>query len=92
MVSKENVGRAFGVCLATMGAIVTTMVVRSFLQMTTWLTLSIFVVLWIVMYFTGLWTFLYRPAELNKKFPITSEELRRRKKEFYDWLASQGRR
>jgi|ERR1051326_436344 hypothetical protein len=33
-----------------------------------------------------------RPEEVRKRIPISSKELRRRKKEFYDWLDSQGRR
>jgi len=33
-----------------------------------------------------------RPEELQKRIPISSREHRRRKKEFYDWLDSQGRR
>jgi len=32
------------------------------------------------------WVFFEWPAELKKKLPISSEELRRRKKEFYDSL------
>ena len=32
-----------------------------------------------------------RPEELDKEIPISSHELRRRKKEFYDWLNTQGR-
>ena len=27
-----------------------------------------------------------RPTELNKRIPITGEEVRRRRKAFYDWL------
>jgi phosphotransferase system glucose/maltose/N-acetylglucosamine-specific IIC component len=33
-----------------------------------------------------------RPKELEKQIPINSKEHRHRKKEFYDWLDSQGRR
>ena len=33
-----------------------------------------------------------RPEELQKRIPISSREHRRKKKEFYDWLDSQGRR
>lgn len=47
--------------------------------------ISIFIVLWIVSYQGLLWLFVDRTAELEKKFPITSQELRRRKKAFYDW-------
>jgi hypothetical protein len=33
-----------------------------------------------------------RPEELGKEIPISSKEHRSRKKRFYDWLDSQGRR
>lgn len=33
-----------------------------------------------------------RPEKLRKRIPISSKEHRRRKKEFYDWLDSQGHR
>ena len=54
--------------------------------------LIIFSGLCIAFYFVWNWALYERPAELARKFPITSKELRRRKKELYDWLASQGRR
>jgi hypothetical protein len=56
------------------------------------LILSIFVGLCVGFYFVGIWVIIERPAELNRKFPITGKEFRRRKKELYDWLASQSRR
>src|SRR5579863_4466475 len=37
-------------------------------------------------YFVWNWIFFERTAELDKKLPITSKELRRRTKEFYDNL------
>ena len=40
-------------------------------------------------YLVGLWVSLQ--SELNKKIPTPSHELRRRTKEFYDSLNSQGR-
>lgn len=49
-----------------------------------------FVIFWIISYQGWLWAFVDREAELSKKFPITSQELRRRRKEFYDWLSSRG--
>ena len=42
-------------------------------------------------YVVGVWVSV-RKAELDKKIPTPSHELRRRRKEFYDWLDSQGRR
>jgi hypothetical protein len=41
-------------------------------------------------YLVGTWVMVDRPAELKKKIPISSKELRRRTKLFYDWLARQG--
>ncbi len=43
-------------------------------------------------YFLAKWIVVARPAELDKKFPTISAELRRRKKEFFDSLASRGKR
>jgi Flp pilus assembly protein protease CpaA len=56
------------------------------------LTLFIFACLWTGFYFAGIWAATDRPAELDKKFPTSSRELQKRKKAFYDWLDSQGRR
>jgi len=50
----------------------------------------IFLALWLGFYQAGLWS--SERTEEFKKLPISSHELRRRKKEFYDWLASQNRR
>jgi hypothetical protein len=52
----------------------------------------IFVGLLVGGYAAGYWVSFERPKELAKKIAINSKELRRRKKEFFDWLASQGRR
>lgn len=48
--------------------------------------LSIFLLAWVASYFVGHWIMLERPAELRKKYPVSSKELRRRDKEFYDNL------
>jgi hypothetical protein len=52
------------------------------------LTVSLLV---IAFYFVGVWV-VDRKAELNKKIATPSHELRRRRKEFYDWLSSPRRR
>lgn len=52
----------------------------------------VFIALWVGFYKAGVWMFIDRPIELTKKFPITSDEVRRRRKAFYDWLNSQSRR
>jgi protein-S-isoprenylcysteine O-methyltransferase Ste14 len=46
----------------------------------------VFIILLIGFYIAGVWMFIDRPIELNKKFPITSNEVRKRRKAFYDWL------
>jgi hypothetical protein len=51
----------------------------------------IFIALWIGFYFAGVWAVVDRLAELARKFPISSKELRRRTKAFYDQLSSKGR-
>jgi hypothetical protein len=51
--------------------------------------LLIFMGIWLGFYAAGSWAFF---AQLNTKIPISGKELRRRKKEFYDWLASLGHR
>jgi hypothetical protein len=45
----------------------------------------IFIILLIGFYKAGVWMFIDRPIELNKKFPITGDEVKRRQKAFYDW-------
>jgi hypothetical protein len=49
-------------------------------------TILILSCLFIGFYFAWRWVFFERQDELNKKFPVSSKELRRRKKEFYDSL------
>ncbi len=46
----------------------------------------IFVGFCIALYFLWIWVFVERPAELAKKLPISSKELRRKRQEFYDNL------
>jgi hypothetical protein len=36
-----------------------------------------------------IWPLTERREEIEKKYPISGEELRRRKKAFFDWLATQ---
>ena len=46
-----------------------------------------FFVLWIFFSFVWRWVFFDRRAELNTKIPISSKELRRRKRDFFDSLS-----
>jgi hypothetical protein len=93
MMNKNTTAQAFGVLLATMYAgLITFMVYSRWPRLHIALTLLIFIGLWSGFYLAGVWAILYRREELNWKFPISGRELRRRRKEFYNWLASQGRR
>ena len=46
----------------------------------------IFVAMWILFRIFWGWVFFQRRAELDKKIPVRSKELRKRKKEFFDSL------
>jgi hypothetical protein len=48
--------------------------------------LSVFLVSWVASYFVADWIMFERSDELRKKYPISSKELRRKNKEFYDNL------
>ena len=76
----------------TYGILIAVKVYGVWPQMHIALVILIFIGLGVGFYFVGIWAVVDRPAELNKKFPISSKELRRRKKEFYDWVNSLGRR
>jgi hypothetical protein len=48
--------------------------------------LVIFVAMWVLFRIVWGWVFFQRRAELNKKILVSSKELRKRKKEFFDSL------
>jgi hypothetical protein len=48
--------------------------------------LVIFVAMWLLFRIVWGWIFFQRRAELDKKIPVTSRELRKRQKEFFDSL------
>jgi hypothetical protein len=56
-----------------------------------WLVWLIFICLSLAC-IAGFWALVDRPTAPDRKFPTSSKELRRRKKELYDWLDSLGRR
>jgi hypothetical protein len=87
MIGKRNIGRFYGVLLATMYATLVTGIIYGLSRPPLGWVFVLFVALWIGFYFAGVWAAVDRPAELNRKLPLSSKELRRRKKEFYDWLA-----
>jgi len=93
MFEKKNVRRFYGICLATIYATLITVTVHGVWHgLHAAPTFVLFISLWTGFYFAGIWASTERRAELSKKFPISSKELRRRKRQFYDWLVSQGRR
>jgi hypothetical protein len=93
MIDEKTSGRLYGVCLAAVyGTLITGVILELWHSLRIASVVLIFVALWIAFYFTGVWVAVERPAELNGKLPLSGRERRRRKKEFYDWLASQRRR
>jgi ammonia channel protein AmtB len=88
MLGKKLMDQAYAVFLATTYAGLITGGVNRRISIRA--EIIVFVVSWTMIYFAGLW--IRERAELNKKIPVSSKELHRRKKRFYDWLASQGRR
>ena len=86
MMNKSTNARIYGIVLATVFGIVVTFVIYGFWrEMRISVILLIFIGLWVGFFGTGIWIF-------NREFPISSAERRRRNKQFYDWLRSQGRR
>jgi hypothetical protein len=93
MMNKSTTAWVLGVVGATMYAIVVTYVVYGVWPEMHFALISVtFAVLWIGFCLAIVWAMLYRREELNTKFPISGAERRRRNKQFYDWLRSQGRR
>ena len=84
MTNKRTAAQGFGVALATPLAIGATAVAYK-AQLHVLLILMIFIVVWVGLFKSVVWTFM-------RKLPVTSAEHRRRNKNFYDWLRSQGRR
>jgi len=90
MISEKNIVRLYGVLLAIFAFPATLIIYRIWHNMPAWLIALTLIVLLVVFYFLGI-SYGNRPAEVRKRVPISSQELRRRRKQFYDWLASQGR-
>jgi len=92
MLGKNNIRRFYGASLATVFAgLLVGGLPESWLKLHTARILVAFVMLWVGLYFVGV-AILERGDELNRRIPINSKELLRRKKVFFDWLASQARR
>jgi hypothetical protein len=90
MISEKNIVRLHGVLLAIFAPPATLIIHGIWRNMPAWLIALTLIALLVVFYRLGI---LYgnQPAAVRKRVPISSEELRRRRKRFYDWLASQGR-
>jgi hypothetical protein len=92
MISKKNSAPLWGIILATTFApLVTAIVCGIWRGIPSPLIVLTLIVLLVGFYLLGFWCSV-RPYELNKKIPISSTERARRRKEFYDWVNSLGRR
>jgi len=86
MIREKNILRIYGVLFAIFAPPATLIVYGIWRSMPAWLIALTLIALIVGFYRLGI---LYgnRPAEVRKRVPISSQELRRRKKRFYDWLA-----
>jgi hypothetical protein len=94
MMNKNTTAWCYGAVFAsTFAIVVTSLAIGVWRGLQIWLALMIFFGFWVGFFITGIWVVRYRSEELNKKFPISVTDYRRRKKEFYEWLRrSQERR
>jgi hypothetical protein len=89
MINKKYQGPFLGVCYAIVFGSFAVIGIHDY-----WPDISIraFLLLsggaFIALYFAGRWVAV--KSEMNRKLPTSSKELKRRTKEFYNWLASQG--
>jgi hypothetical protein len=91
MMKKDTAARAFGIVLATLFAVGSaSLVYRLWHGKHIALIFPIFIGLWIAFFLAASWI-IHRPDELKRKLPISGAEHRRKNKQFYDWLRSQGR-
>jgi hypothetical protein len=92
MIKRDTATRAFGIVCATPLAIGSALVVyRLWHGEHVALIFLLFIGFWIS-FFLLLTGIVQRPVELKRKLPISGAEHRRKNKQFYDWLRSQGRR
>jgi drug/metabolite transporter (DMT)-like permease len=93
VISRKNTGRICGLCLAAIGvALVAASLPGLWLKIGKASSLGLLLLLGIGFYYAGGWASTARPAELKKKYPISSKELRRITREFYESLSSENRR
>jgi ABC-type uncharacterized transport system permease subunit len=90
MIAKKGIGPLLGACYGAVFGVLMIAVLHSYRpDMSVWKLVLLLAAFFVAFYFVGLWVHVRN--EQNKKLPTSSKELRRRTKEFYDWLASQGR-
>lgn len=93
MFSKERSAKIYGVSLCLVYMVLAGLALHGLWpRFGMYASLPILGGLGIGFYFVGKWVFIDRPAELNRKYPTGSAELRRQRKAFFDSLASRGRR
>lgn len=89
MIDKKYQGPFLGICYAIVFGSFAMIGLHDY-----WPNLSIRALLlrssvgFLAFYFAGRWVAV--KSEMNRKLPTSSKELRRRTKQFYNWLASQG--
>ena len=89
MIGKKSIGRLLGACYAAVfGTLIMGGIYNYSPHMSVGVLLPLSGVVFVGSYFGGRWIAIRN--EENKKI-TSSKELRRRTKEFYDWLDSQGR-
>jgi hypothetical protein len=90
MISKKSRGPLLGLFYAAIFGTFATIGIHDYFPE---MSMRVFVLLlgavFVALYFVGNWV--QGRMEQNKKLPTSSKELRRRKKQFYDWLDSQER-
>ncbi len=75
MLNKKNIGRAFGVSLATIYATLIAETIYDICPgMHVWLVWLIFICLFTGLYCAGFGALVDRPAELDRKFPTSSKD------------------
>jgi len=90
MISKTSIGRVVGVCTAAIyGSFIMIGVHDFWPNMSTLAMILLAGAVCVVLYLAGRW--IAARKELNKRLPISSKELRRRRKEFYEGLNLHGR-
>jgi hypothetical protein len=90
MIAKKSIGPLLGVCYGLVfGTFMMAGLHSYWPDMSVWVLIPLSAAFFVAFYFAGLWVHVRN--EENKKLPTNSKELRRRTKEFYDSLDSQGR-